>query len=80
MDELRQARSTQDDGRYGELVLGARYEYDRGAYLDTTDEVRSLIAAAPDMLALIERIANGYHADNARASSRDIIKKAKAQP
>lgn len=50
-DDLRQAKSTRDDGRYGAQVIGAGYDYDRGAYLDMTDADRDLIAAAPDMLA-----------------------------
>lgn len=49
-DELRRARATRDDGRYGDLVLVASYDYDRGPYLNTTDANRALIAAAPDLL------------------------------
>lgn len=49
-DDLRQAKSTRDDGRYGAQVIGAGYDYDRGPYLDMTDADRDLIAAAPDML------------------------------
>lgn len=56
-DDLRQAKSTRDDGRYGDSVLCASYDYDRGAYLETTDANRDLIAAAPDMLEALEAIA-----------------------
>jgi len=56
-DDLRQAKSTRDDGRYGAQVIGAGYDYDRGAYLDMTDADRDLIAAAPDMLAALEESA-----------------------
>lgn len=50
IDDLRQAKSTRTDGRYGESVLYASYDYDRGPYLETTDANRALIAAAPDLL------------------------------
>lgn len=55
-DDLRQAKSTRDDGRYGAQVIGAGYDYDRGAYLDMTDADRDLIAAAPEMLAALRRL------------------------
>jgi hypothetical protein len=51
--DLRQAKSTRTDGRYGESVLCASYDYDRGPYLDTTDANRALIGAAPDLLAAL---------------------------
>jgi hypothetical protein len=48
---------TSDDGRYGEPVLCASYDSDRGAHLKTTDANRNLICAAPDMLSALEAIA-----------------------
>jgi hypothetical protein len=56
IDDLRQAKSTRTDGRYGESVLCASYDYDRGPYLETTDANRDLIAAAPDLLAACETL------------------------
>ena len=56
IDDLRQAQSTRTDGRYGESVLCASYDYDRGPYLETTDANRDLIAAAPDMLEALETL------------------------
>lgn len=38
------------DGRYGDLVAGAVYEYDCGAFIEASDADRDLIAAAPDLL------------------------------
>ena len=46
IDDLRQAQSTRTDGRYGESVLYASYDYDRGPYLETTNANRALICAA----------------------------------
>ena len=81
IDDLRQSKSTRTDGRYGESVLCASYDCDRGPYLETTDANRALIAAAPDLLAALERLERLSGSammtdDPARESARSAIAKA----
>ena len=81
IDDLRQAKSTRTDGRYGESVLYASYDYDRGPYLETTDANRALIAAAPDLLAALTQLVccvSHMNEHPAMVNAYDVIKKARA--